>query len=222
MRENPAAIAAGPFMVTWQPADPVQAPVHPWNSDVMFDVAASVTADPARKLALQTPAGVPATRTQEIPAGVLTIVPLPDPLGVIVSGWSRGANVPVTDRGWFITTVQVLDPPHPPPHPPNTLPVAGVPARLTTAPGSKVAEQVPDWAPPAIVQLIPAGVLLTVPSPVPPRASARGWLGSVDSPPELHAPARRRKGSAKARPDRRKEARITCTTPRKCCRIAAK
>ncbi len=57
-------------------------------------------------------------------------------------------------------TVQFPAPEHPPPHPVKLLPEFGVAVRVTDAPELYGAEHVPP-------QLMPAGALLTVPSPVP-------------------------------------------------------
>lgn len=100
---------------------------------------------------------------QLMPLGELVTVPVPVPALMTVSVWvpPRLANVANTVRSAVIATVQVvLVPLHAPPQLAKREPVAGV-ARSVTL--------VPDTNCPAHVdpQLIPAGVLVTVPVPVP-------------------------------------------------------
>ena len=59
----------------------------------------------------------------------------------------------------LIVTAHVAVPLHAPPQPVNVKPAAGVSASVTSAPCAKDAEQVDG-------QLIPTGLLLTVPEPV--------------------------------------------------------
>jgi len=100
--------------------------------------------------------------------------------------------VAVTDVLALRFTVHAPLPEHPPPlQPENTEPLAAAAVRVTLVPLEKLAEQV-------LPQLIPAGVLLTVPPPVPDLATVRVKLVDVgtmahdsleneDVPAELNA-----------------------------------
>jgi hypothetical protein len=93
-------------------------------------------------------------------------VPVPVPAFTTVRVWGIRLKVAVTDRAEFMVTVQAPVPVHDPLHPAKTEPAAAVLFRVTTVPDAKGAEQV---AP----QLIPAGVEVTVPVPVPAFATLR-------------------------------------------------
>jgi len=69
-------------------------------------------------------------------------------------------KVAVTETLELRVTVQVPVPEHPPLQPENTEPLAAAAVRVTLVPLEKLAAHVP-------LQLIPAGLLLTVPPPVP-------------------------------------------------------
>jgi hypothetical protein len=69
-------------------------------------------------------------------------------------------NFTVTDRAWFIITVQAPVPEQASDQPEKTEPAAGVAVRVTLVPKRKLREQVGE-------QLIPSGLELTVPEPVP-------------------------------------------------------
>ena len=77
-------------------------------------------------------------------------------------------NVAVTDWAALIDTVQVLPTAllQAPPQPVKALPAEGVAVRVTEVPLLKLAEQV-------LPHEIPAGLLLTVPLPVPTFATDR-------------------------------------------------
>jgi hypothetical protein len=67
----------------------------------------------------------------------------------------------------FMTVRQVPVPLHGLPHPTNEWPVAGTAVRVTATPWLKSALQLPDGDPAVNVQLIPDGLDLTAPVPVP-------------------------------------------------------
>ncbi len=69
-------------------------------------------------------------------------------------------NVAVTVTGEFPVTVQTAVPEHAPLQPSNLEPEAAVAVRVTSVPGAYVAVQL-------LPQVMPTGVLLTVPVPVP-------------------------------------------------------
>ncbi len=117
------------------------------------------------------------------------------------SGVTKVANTaegetPVT------VTVQSLVPTHASPHPAKLEPEAGVAVREITVPGSTLREQV-------LPQAMPAGLLVTVPVPLPPRSTVRDGralniaviclsavMSSVQVPVPVHAPNHPMKGSA--------------------------
>jgi hypothetical protein len=73
-------------------------------------------------------------------------------------------NVAVTELAALNATLQLVVPVHPPDHPAKVLPVAGASLSVTSVFGAKVAVQpvVEEFE-----QLIPAGLLVTVPVPAP-------------------------------------------------------
>ena len=94
---------------------------------------------------------------QLIPAGALVTVPLPVPSRRTVNGYASCVNVAVTVVSSVIGTEQVPVPEQPPPlQPLKVEPVKAEAVRVTEL--LKVKEQVPG-------QLIPSGVLITVPLP---------------------------------------------------------
>jgi hypothetical protein len=131
-------------------------PDHPPKVDPALAAAVSVTTVPLAKFAVQ---AVP----QLMPAGELVTEPLPLPDSATVSCGPLEAavlNVAVTEVADATMMLQVPVPLHAPDQPANVEPVAGVAVRVTAVPAVKLALHV--WP-----QLIPAGVLLTVPEPVP-------------------------------------------------------
>ena len=107
-----------------------------------------------------------------IPAGELTTVPLPVPVFPIRSVYRpavvvAAVNVAVTEVAPLTVTAHVPVPPHPPPlQPANVEPDAGVAVRVTVVPAGT------DWLQ-SEPQVIPAGLLTTVPVPVPAFVTAR-------------------------------------------------
>src|SRR5437588_935720 len=149
-------------MVTTQLPLPVHAPVHPVKVEPVVAEGVSVTCVPLLKLALHV---VP----QLIPAGLLVTVPLPVPAFVTVKGKVVGlvVKVAVTDCAAFIVTTQLPLPLHAPVHPVKVEPVVAVGVSVTCVPLLKLAVHV-------VPQLIPAGLLVTVPVPVPAFVTVKG------------------------------------------------
>jgi hypothetical protein len=130
---------------------PVQAPDHPAKLELAAAVAVSVTDVPEGKVPLQ-------LWPQLIPAGVLVTVPVPGPTAdtVTVPGAEKAAPTAVSA---FNTTVHFPAPEQAPLQPENESPAAGVAVSVTDEPAAKLALQL-------VPQLMPAGVLLTVPDPL--------------------------------------------------------
>src|SRR5947209_1114672 len=149
-------------MVTTQLPVPVQAPVHPVKVEPVVGVAVSVTWVPLLKFALQ-------VAPQLIPAGLLVTVPLPVPAFVTESWKVTGVvvKVAVTACAEFIVTTQLPLPLHAPVHPVKVEPVVAVGVSVTCVPLLKLAVHV-------VPQLIPAGLLVTVPLPVPAFVTVKG------------------------------------------------
>jgi hypothetical protein len=107
---------------------------------------------------------------QVTPAGLLVTVPLPVPALVTV----RVKLCEVSKLKVAVTVVLAVTvmthvpvPEQPPPlHPAKTEPLAALGVRVTEVPLLKEAEHV-------LAQLIPAGLLVTVPAPVPARVTVR-------------------------------------------------
>src|SRR5439155_26050177 len=117
-------------------------------------VAVRVTAAPLANAAAQ-------VAPQEMPAGALVTVPTPVPTLLTVSVTLCSVKVAVTPCAALIVTEHAPVPEQPPPlQPVNVDPAAGAAVRETDAPVVKGAEHV---AP----QEMPAGLLVTVPVPVP-------------------------------------------------------
>jgi hypothetical protein len=103
---------------------------------------------------------------QLIPAGLLVITPPPVPEGVTVRGYAPATppNVAVTEALAVKVIMQVDVPLHAPDHPVNVEPVEGVALSVTAVPLLNGALHV-------VPQLIPAGLLVTTPVPVPARVT---------------------------------------------------
>jgi len=156
------------FIVTVQAAVPAQPPpLQPVNVEPAAGAAVKVTAVPLAN-------GAEQVAPQLIPAGALVTVPVPAPDLDTVSAKDWSAKVAVTDVAAFIATVQVAVPEQPPPlQPVKVEPAAGVAVRVTAVPVVNALEHV---AP----QEIPAGLLVTVPLPVPDRETVK--VEVVDTP----------------------------------------
>ncbi len=104
-----------------------------------------------------------------MPEGVLVTVPVPVPLRETVSGncvTGVVVNAASTLAAAFRVTLQLPVPEHAPVQPVNVEPEVAVAVSVTLVPWLKLALQV---AP----QLMPAGVVATVPVPVPLRVTVR-------------------------------------------------
>lgn len=122
----------------------------------MLAVAVSVTDVPEASVVEQ-------VEPQSMPAGLLVTLP-PEPACTerandVAPPPPEAAKVAVTDRAWDIATLQDAAPVQAPVQPLNWKPVAACAVRVTVAVEAKFAEQVPA------VQLMPAGLLVTVPEP---------------------------------------------------------
>jgi hypothetical protein len=144
--------------VTLQAAVPVHAPDQLAKVLLVAGVSVSVTGVFGEKFAVQVPVeGV----AQLIPAGLLVTVPEPPPAVATVKGMP-----PVKSAPTFVAAVSVrlhvLLPEQLPVQPPKEKLVAGASVKVTCVFRAKLAVQV------VVVvgeQLIPAGLLLTVPTP---------------------------------------------------------
>jgi hypothetical protein len=132
---------------------PVQAPLHPVKVDPLAAVAVSVTAVLARYVAVH-------VGPQLTPAGTLITVPAPLPAKLTVTVLVFAVNVAVTLTDALPPSVQLPVPVQPPLQPANVDPLAGVAVKVTDVPAGYVALHVGP-------QLIPAGLLPTLPLPVP-------------------------------------------------------
>src|SRR5438309_3904822 len=151
----PSATLVRSLRVTAQVPVPVQPPpLQPLKIEPVAGAAVNVTAVPLAY-------GAEQVAPQVIPAGALVAVPLPVP-AVLTVRWKVGTvNVAVTVVDALRVTVQVPVPVQPPPlQPLNRESVAEGAGEVTAVPLAYGAEQV---AP----QVIPAGVLVIVPRPVP-------------------------------------------------------
>src|SRR5207253_1418283 len=113
-----------------------------------------------------------------IPAGALVTVPDPVPASLTVRA-KVGVKVAVTAVAAETVTTHVPAPLHPPPlQPVKAEPAAGLAVRVTAVPLAKLAEQI---AP----QLIPAGLLATVPAPAPAAETVTTHVPAPLHPPPL-------------------------------------
>lgn len=137
-------------------AVPLQAPDHPANLEPDLGASVSLTDVPEVNFALQV---VP----QLMPEGLLVTVPVPAPALSTVSGMGEAVRlkVAVTDFADLRETVQVAALPlQAPDHPANLDPDFEVSVSLTDVPELNFAPQVDP-------QLMPDGLLVTLPCPVP-------------------------------------------------------
>src|SRR5882724_5561686 len=157
-------MVVAPDTVTVHDPVPLQSPAHPVKTEDAFGVAVRVTAVPFTKLAAH-------VAPQLMPAGLLVTVPEPAPAGETVRA-KVGAKVAVTLVAAVSVTVQEAVPVQPPPlQPVKAEPRPGLAVSVTEVPLLKVAAHV---AP----QSMPAGLLVTVPAPVPALAIVSGKVGA--------------------------------------------
>src|SRR5262245_13264439 len=170
MVSNVAVTVRACVIDTVQPPVPVHAPLHPANVDPPAAAAVSVTLVPLAKLAFWVAQVVP----QLMPAGLDVTVPAPVPALFTGSVWLLllVSNVAVTVRACVIDTVHPPVPVQAPLHPANVDPLAAVAVSVTLVPFAKDALCVLQPAP----QLIPAGLDVTVPAPVPALFTVSVWL----------------------------------------------
>src|SRR5438093_1106081 len=129
-------------------------PLQPVKVEPAAGAAVKVTAVPLEYAAAQ-------VAPQEMPAGLLVIVPVPAPVFETVSVKFCTAKVAVTVVAALSVTVQVPVPEQPPPlQPVKVEPAAGAAVKVTAVPLAYVAAQVAPHE-------IPAGALVTVPVPAP-------------------------------------------------------
>jgi hypothetical protein len=152
-------------IVSWQLPVPEQSPDQPANTDDASGVAVSTTVVPAVKLAWQ-------VAPQLIAAGLELTWPEPVPCFERVSANVFSAKVAMTAWAWFIVSWQSPLPEQSPDHPVKIEEASGVAVRLTVVPASKLAWQLSP-------QLIPAGLEVTAPEPVPFLDAVREYRASV-------------------------------------------
>jgi hypothetical protein len=141
------------FIVTVHEPVPLQPPpLQPVNVEPPVEAAVRATVLPIGKSEAQT---VP----QEMPLGLLVTVPVPVP-DLLTVNWFVGIVLNVADTLALPVTVQAPFPEQAPPQLTNDEPAAAAAFNATEVPASNWFEQV---AP----QLMPAGVEVTVPLPVP-------------------------------------------------------
>src|SRR6185369_4402700 len=157
-----AVLAAS--MVSRQLAVPEQAPLQPRKSEPAPGAAVRVTGVPPPKSALH-------VAPQLMPAGLLVTVPVPVPILVTVCRM----NVAVTDLAASTVTTQGPVPAQAPLQPVNWERGLALGVNVTWVPRAKDALH-------AAPQLMPAGLLVTVPPPLPAKATERAGEVSRSRP----------------------------------------
>ncbi len=160
LRVNAALTVAAADIVTVHEPVPEQAPDHPAKFDPDAALALSETTVVGGNDAVHV---VP----QLMPAGVDVTNPDPDPDFVTVRVLEVSVNVAVTDRAALIVTLHAPVPLHAPDQPANVDPDAGVAVKATGVEATKDALHV-------VPQLMPAGVDMTEPEPLPVRVTVNG------------------------------------------------
>ena len=154
---------------------PVHAPDQPVKVAPRPGLAVNVTDVPEAYDSVQS---VP----QLIPAGVLRTEPGPTVVTVSVNGPPPDTlNVAVTDRAWVIDTTHDPVPVHAPDQPAKVEPAAGAAVNVTEVPEAYDSVQ-------SVPQLMPVGVLVTVPEPVPALVTVRVKVTGVVSEPNQFGP----------------------------------
>jgi hypothetical protein len=149
-------LVAALIETTHEPVPAQPPPLQPAKAEPAAGLAVRDTLLPVGKAAAQ-------LAPQAIPAGALVTVPAPAPVLLTVRVTGSGANVAVTLVAALNATTHAPVPEQPPPlHPEKAEPAAAAAVRVTLLPPGKVEEQV-------VPQLMPAGVLVTLPLPVPER-----------------------------------------------------
>ena len=152
-----AATDCGPLMFTEQVPPAEQAPLQDVNVDPGAGTAVRVTVESWGKLNAHCGA-------QLIPIGMLFTVPVPNPVTVMIKGCTKSNSAP-TVTGEFTVRVHGAIPAQKAEfHPANPDPPAGFAVSVTEVPFLKVKPQV-------LPQSIPAGVLVTLPLPLPEGAT---------------------------------------------------
>ena len=155
-----AATLVAALTVTVQVPVPEQLPAQPVKTDPAAGFGVRVTAVPALTESEH-------VAPQFMPAGELVTVPEPVPFFVTDSVTGGAVNVAVTEVVALIVTAHVPVPEQAPLQPPKMEPAAGTAVRVTDVPGAKDCEH-------AAPQLMPAGLLVTVPEPLPLLFTERG------------------------------------------------
>jgi hypothetical protein len=149
------------LMVTLQVPVPLQAPPQPANVEPEPATCVRVTTVPLLKFALH-------VLGQLIPVGLLVIVPDPVPASVTERAKvvTVVLNVAVTDLAALMVTLHEPVPLHAPVQPAKVDPAVAFAVKVTTVPLAKFALHV-------LGQLMPLGLLLTLPLPVPAKVTER-------------------------------------------------
>jgi hypothetical protein len=158
---NVAVAALAALIVTEQLPVPVQAPLQPAKVEPVPAAAVRVTTVPLLKFALQ-------VLGQLMPVGLLLTVPVPVPASLTVSAnfVTVTLKVAVTALAALMVTEQVPVPVQAPLHPAKVEPVPAAAVRVTAVPLLKFALQ-------EVGQVMPLGVLVTLPVPVPASVTVR-------------------------------------------------
>jgi phage tail protein X len=158
---NVAVTDLAALMVTLHDPVPLQAPPQPANVEPEPATCVRVTTVPLLKFALH-------VLGQLIPVGLLVIVPDPVPASVTERAKvvTVVLNVAVTDLAALMVTLHEPVPLHAPVQPAKVDPAVAFAVKVTTVPLAKFALHV-------LGQLMPLGLLLTLPLPVPAKVTER-------------------------------------------------
>lgn len=153
------------------------APFQPAKLDPVAAMAVRVTGAPTGKVATQLIVAVFGT-SQSIPGGLLVTVPSPVP-SITAITWGSLKKVAVTCLSELRSRTQGPVPVHAPLHPVKWAPTGAAAIRVTWLPLANVAEQGVLF----MSQLIAAGLLVTVPTPVMLLTCTPTLKGPDDMPP---------------------------------------